>query len=125
VKSFCEIKPVVSSEWSEKQFFTTDELRFSESTIYENVFQVYPNPVSQSAVISFSIEEASSVMIELMDVNGKSLNVIVKKDFSAGSHELIFSVRSPSGNRESLPAGIYFLQLKTNEGMMMKKIALE
>ncbi len=125
VKSFCDIQPVVSSDWSEKQFFTTDELRFSESTIYENVFQVYPNPVSQSAVISFSISEASSVMIELMDVNGRSVSVIAHKDFSAGSHEVTFSVRSPSDNRASLPAGIYFLQLKTREGVMMKKIALE
>ena len=64
-------------------------------------------------------------MVELMDVNGKSLKVIVKKEFSAGSHEFTFSVRSPSDNRESLPAGICFLQLKTNESMMIKKIALE
>jgi hypothetical protein len=118
VKAFCAIQPVVASDWSEKQFFTTDYLRLSDGTGYETMIELYPNPVYQSATISFSLNESSPVVIELMDVNGKSLNVIVKKDFSAGSHELIF-------NRESLPAGIYFLQLKTNEGMMMKKIALE
>jgi hypothetical protein len=40
------------------------------------------------------------------------------RHYSAGSHKVAF-------NRESFPAGIYFLQLKTNEGMMMKKLALE
>lgn len=53
-----------------------------------------------------------------MDVNGRSLRVIAKKDFSTGSHEVIF-------NRKSLLAGIYFLQVKTNEGVMMKKVVIE
>ncbi len=53
-----------------------------------------------------------------MDVNGKSLKVIDHKKFTQGSHEVTF-------NRESLPAGIYFLQLKTNEGVMIKKLVIE
>ncbi len=118
VKSFCEINPVVSSEWSEKQFFTTDDLRLSEGTIHETTFELYPNPVSQSATISFSLNEASPVIIEILDVNGRSLKVIADENFSEGSHEIKF-------NRESLSAGIYFLQLKTNEGVMMKTVVIE
>jgi len=52
VKTICGVYPIVSSDWSEKQFFTTDLLRLA--TINETMFEVYPNPVSQSATVSFS-----------------------------------------------------------------------
>ncbi|MBK9730997.1 MAG: T9SS type A sorting domain-containing protein [Chitinophagaceae bacterium] len=117
VKSICEIDLVVSSEWSEKQFFTTDDLRLSEMADDEMKFSVYPNPISSSATVTFFLSKESNVTIEMMDVNGRSLRVITKKDFSAGNHEVIF-------NRESLVGGIYFLQLKTNEGVMRKKLIL-
>ena len=117
-KSFCDIQPVVSSDWSEKQFFTTDELRLSDGTIDETMFELYPNPVSQSTTVSFSLNEASFVIIEIMDINGRSLRVITNNNFSAGIHEVTY-------NCESLIAGIYFLQLKCNEGLMMKKVMIE
>ncbi|MBK6484808.1 MAG: T9SS type A sorting domain-containing protein [Chitinophagaceae bacterium] len=118
VKSFCDIQPVVSSDWSEKQFFTTDDLRLSDADVDEMKFSVYPNPLSSSATVSFFLTEESNVTIELMDVNGRSLRVIAHEDFSAGTHEVTF-------NRESLVAGIYFLQTKTNAGVMMKTVVIE
>jgi hypothetical protein len=116
VKSICGVNPIISSDWSEKQFFITDDLRLQ--AIPETTVEVYPNPVSQSATISFSLTEGSSVVIELMDVNGRSLRVIAGADFSEGNHDVTF-------NRESLSAGIYFLQMRTNEGVMMKKMVVE
>ncbi len=118
VKSICGVHPIDASEWSEKQFFTTGDLRLSESTIGETSLEVYPNPVSQSATVSFFLPEALSVFIELKDVNGRSLKVIADADFSEGNHEVTF-------NRESLIAGIYFLQIKTYEGVLMKKIIMD
>ncbi|MBP9882066.1 MAG: T9SS type A sorting domain-containing protein [Chitinophagales bacterium] len=118
VKSFCDIQPVVTSDWSEKQFFTTDELRLSEADVDEMNFSIYPNPLSSSATVSFFLTEESNVTIELMDVNRRSIRVIANKSFSAGTHEVTI-------NRESLVAGIYFLQLKTNAGVMMKKMVIE
>ena len=117
VKSICDVLPIDPSDWSEKQFFTTDDLRLSETTVHETM-EVYPNPVSQSATVSFFLTEGSSVRIELMDVNGRALKVIVDENFLAGSYAITF-------NRESLSAGIYFLQMKTNEGVMMKKMIME
>jgi hypothetical protein len=84
----------------------------------EAVFEVRPNPISQTATVTFSLNEESPVAIQVMDVNGRSLKVIAQKDFSEGRHQIIF-------NRESLSAGIYFIQLKANEGVMMKKLVIE
>ncbi len=93
-------------------------MRLGDIPLEETIFEVYPNPISQSAIVSFSLNEESPVVIQIMDVNGRSLKVIAQKDFSQGSHEATF-------NRESLPAGVYFLQLKTNEGVMMKNMVIE
>ena len=41
-----------------------------------------------------------------------------QRNFSEGIHEVTF-------NRKSLSTGIYFLQLKINKGVMMKKVIIE
>lgn len=79
---------------------------------------VYPNPISSSATVSFFLNETSEVRIDLLDVNGRSLKVIAEMNFSSGTHEITFL-------RESLQAGIYFLQLRTNEGVILKKVVAE
>jgi hypothetical protein len=119
VKSICGVLPVVSSDWSTKQYFTTGDFTLSESIVHETTSsEVYPNPISEAATVSFFSTEASPVVIELIDVNGRSLKVIADENFSEGKHEVTF-------NRESLSAGIYFLQMKTDEGVMMKKLIVQ
>jgi hypothetical protein len=115
-KSICSQEPFVSSEWSEKQSFATDPLRID--AVHETTFEVYPNPVSQSAIISFSLNEGSPVVMQIIDVNGRSIRVIADENFSDGGHDVTF-------DRESLAAGIYFLQVKTDQGVTTKKMVLE
>jgi hypothetical protein len=123
VRSVCSSQKIVLSGWSVKQFFTTSSLSVAtvEKTVLhsQNSFgEVYPNPVSQSATVSFSLIKASHMIITIMDVHGRSLKMIANKDFSQGVHQITF-------NRESLMGGIYFLQIKTNHDVMTKKILIE
>jgi hypothetical protein len=83
-----------------------------------NVFAVNPNPVTQSATISFSLNKPSHVTFTIADAKGSILKIITDKDFSEGTHTANF-------NRGSLAAGIYYLQLKNNNGITMKKIIIE
>ncbi len=115
VKSVCSKSPEIFSENSKQGRFATDLLRVSGNDV---MFEVYPNPVSQTATVSFLLNVGSTVVIQILDVNGRSLKVIAQNAFSQGSHEITF-------NRESLSAGIYFVQLITNEGVMMKKLVIE
>jgi hypothetical protein len=62
---------------------------------------VYPNPVSQSATLSFSLAKTSPVKLAIIDVRGRSLKMIADKNFSEGVHKIVF-------NRESLVSGVYF-----------------
>jgi hypothetical protein len=118
VRAVCSQSPAIYSDSSAEERFTTSPLRLGKGIMKDAVVEVYPNPVSQSATVSFSLIEESSVEIQVMDVNGRSLKVIAQEDFSQGSHEVTF-------NRESLSTGIYFIQLKTIEGIVMKKLVFE
>ncbi len=121
VRSVCNTQQRITSPWSVKQTFTTG---FSSNAIaktipvQENSFEVNPNPVSQSAVISFSLAKASSVSITIGDVKGRILKVVANESFSAGHYKINFS-------RESLTAGTYYLQLKSDSGVIMKKFIIE
>jgi hypothetical protein len=117
VKSVCSISPLITSEGSERAEFTTAPLKLGEVG-NETMFEIYPNPVSQSATVSFSLNEASPVVLEILDINGKSLQVFANADFSAGNHELIL-------HRELLNSGIYFLKMKTSEGAIIKKLVID
>ncbi|HUM47102.1 MAG TPA: T9SS type A sorting domain-containing protein [Chitinophagales bacterium] len=125
VKSVCDVEPFVASEWSEKQFFTTDILRLSEQPVEEMVLDqegipgaVYPNPFSSAATVSFFLKEASDVELEIIAISGSAVKIIATKNFPAGNNAI-------SLDRGSLRAGVYLLQLKTSEGVMTKKIVME
>jgi hypothetical protein len=79
---------------------------------------VYPNPLSQSATIAFSLSQPTPVVISIMDANGKVLQIVADENFLEGSYEVIF-------NRGSLIAGIYFLQVKMSQGVMMYKMVID
>lgn len=83
-----------------------------------NSLNVFPNPVSAYTTVSFLLSTASDVTIELIDVNGRMVNILAKKKFPAGKHDLTF-------HRNAISAGIYFLQVKTIEGISMKKLVIE
>ena len=120
VKSVCNVQKQVTSPWSVKQIFTAASSSDAVGkTILNNTnaFQINPNPVSQSAVISFSVSKASHVTIIVADTRGRSLKIIADANFSEGNHKINF-------NRESLAAGIYYLQLKSNDNVTMKKIII-
>ena len=122
VKSICSVNPIVSSEWSEKQFFTTLPLRTTEEpesfTTHDSRFTFSPNPFSSSTTISFSLKEDSHVTIELFDLEGRKINALFDENLNAGSHEIKF-------DREQLASGIYFLELKTSKVSFMEKLVAE
>src|SRR5207344_232878 len=96
------------------QTFTTGSLK-ADASYGEAFFEVYPNPVTSTATISFSIAQDSYVQIELYDITGSKLQTVLDANVSAGSQVIGL-------NRDQLNAGIYFLRLSLNNEVMMKKV---
>lgn len=70
--------------------------------------QNYPNPFSNNTEISYELNQAQDVTIEIMDITGKTLMRFDEGRKSAGTHKYNF-------NGDALETGIYFYTLKAGQ----------
>ncbi|MCX6162480.1 MAG: T9SS type A sorting domain-containing protein [Ignavibacteriae bacterium] len=77
----------------------------------------YPNPFNPSTTISYTLKESSYVKLSVYDRLGREVKTLVEDQQNAGTHTVEF-------NGSSLPSGIYFFRIKTNERTEVKKMIL-
>jgi hypothetical protein len=65
----------------------------------------YPNPFNPSTTISYSLPENSSVMIEIVDMTGRSVTSLINETLSAGHHNVVWNGRNSNGKQ--VASGIY------------------
>ena len=73
---------------------------------------VYPNPFSQSTIITIP-NIISSYNLNLYDITGQK--VLEEKEFIAETYEL---------KRGSLSKGVYFLEIQTNSNKYIKRVVV-
>jgi hypothetical protein len=78
-------------------------------------FKVYPNPITNQSVISFQTQTSGKVNLSVFDIHGRKISSMVDKTLPAGSYNYPLEKNLPSD-------GIYFLRLKTQEGISTQKI---
>ena len=77
--------------------------------------QVYPNPVSDKAVVRYQLSEASPVAITITDMMGR---VVTQQNLSNQSAGLYIEELDMA----SFPAGVYLCRLQTAKGMETTKL---
>ncbi|MEN8958426.1 MAG: T9SS type A sorting domain-containing protein [Flavobacteriales bacterium] len=90
--------------------FSTIELEKKSS-----LFQNYPNPASGITTISYSLENESSALIEMIDITGKKVFTSVQGKRNPGNYSLEI-------NTADLNSGIYFYSLIVNGDRITKKM---
>lgn len=80
------------------------------------IAEIFPNPAHEQLVIKFSAAPSSNTSISLSDLNGKVLQQ--KKIKSVGENQETIDV-------SQYVAGSYFLKLKINNQVVVKKIIIE
>ncbi len=85
--------------------------------LQDGLIDNYPNPISVDGTLSFELGSSSKVNIELVDTTGRLVKTLFEGDKSAGQHQLRF-------HRGSLPAGVYFVLMKTRTGLQRKAITI-
>jgi len=79
---------------------------------------IYPNPVKQSAVISYAIPFSNYFTLTVHDILGKKIQTLVNEYQKQGDYYINF-------NAGNLPDGIYFYKLHTGSDFIeTKKIIL-
>ncbi len=79
--------------------------------------QNYPNPVNGNTTIRYRIAEKGKVKLELFNILGQRVNVLVNKELKPGSYEY----RLGMGR---LSSGIYYYRLTTAKHVKVKKLTL-
>ncbi|MTI88671.1 MAG: DUF1501 domain-containing protein [Balneolaceae bacterium] len=79
--------------------------------------QNYPNPFNPKTNISFTLDKAMVVQLNVYDINGRLVQQLVHKKMRSGTHTLSF-------NGQHLASGTYFYELKTPAATETKKMTL-
>ena len=69
-----------------------------------SLLQNYPNPFNNSTTIKYRLSKTSNVSIEIFDILGNKVELLVAKIKDAGDHEV-------SWNAGSYSSGLYFARL--------------
>lgn len=77
----------------------------------------YPNPFNPSTEISFTLPQASHVLLEVYNVSGQLVDVLADGQHGAGEHIITWD----GSGRAS---GIYFYRLQTDNALQTKKMLL-
>jgi len=83
------------------------------ATLLEN----YPNPFSGSTTIRYSVSADAAVELNVMDLLGNKVAALENGRRSAGSYSI-------NWNAENAAAGMYLLQMRTNNTVTIKKIII-
>lgn len=94
------------------------ELDIEDITATTIGLQVYPNPTSDHAVISFQLNKNANVSIGLYDVIGKQIGFVEQK-LGAEQHQINLSDLS-----SHLNAGVYLIQVNVDGVLSNKKIII-
>lgn len=79
--------------------------------------QNYPNPFNASTTISYYLRENSDVRLEIADILGRVVAVLVRENQTAGEHSVIW-------NGDDKSSGIYFYRLKAGNSSETRKMIL-
>jgi hypothetical protein len=79
--------------------------------------QNYPNPFAHSTIFPYQIQKSGNVSFRIIDMAGKELRIIDEGKLSPGKYNLEI-------NSEKLKNGIYFLQMKSDQGIITRKMVV-
>jgi len=79
--------------------------------------QNYPNPFNAATTIQYNLPEASTVTIDIYDINGRKVTGLFNGIQPAGSHQVIWDANDVS-------TGMYFYKLQANDYTETKKMVL-
>lgn len=82
-----------------------------------SLLQNYPDPFNPSTVIGYQLLTNSFVTLEVYDMLGREVKILVNERQTSGYHSVTF-------NAGSLPSGVYFYRLQDGTFSSTKKLLL-
>ena len=103
-----------SDVWSFSVLITGVEADGQIPTVY-SLSQNYPNPFNPSTVIRYGLPQKAHVRLEVFNVLGQTVALLVDEDQGEGYHEVKFDATG-------LATGLYLYRVKSGEFVQTKKL---
>nr|NIW49209.1 T9SS type A sorting domain-containing protein [Gammaproteobacteria bacterium]NIX58968.1 T9SS type A sorting domain-containing protein [candidate division Zixibacteria bacterium] len=81
------------------------------------LYQNYPNPFNPATTIRFGLPQTTKVRLEIYNLIGQRVAILVDEEMKAGFHEVKFDGRD-------MASGMYFYRLKAQDFIKTKKMLL-
>ena len=81
------------------------------------LYPPYPNPFNPTVQIRFVLPGRMAVRLEIFDLLGQRLDVVVDEVLDAGSHAMRF-------DGADLASGVYIVRLATPSGVLVRRMVL-
>ncbi len=103
-----------------KNLFETGPINtlFIDITLYQN----YPNPFNPRTIIRYFLPEPCYVKIEVFDMVGNRVTVLMDKAQASGSHRVDWNGHDANGY--AVASGVYFYRLTAGKKTLSKKMIL-
>lgn len=76
----------------------------------QQAVHIFPNPFSESTIINYTLQSASTVEITLLDLGGKQIKILSQQEQPKGRQQVIIDKSTLS-----LASGMYILNLRINK----------
>ena len=93
------------------------EITKNTNPVSFSILSNYPNPFNPTTTIQFSVSTMTIASLGIYDISGKLVETLVRGDFEAGEHEVIWNAVNHS-------SGIYFVELTSGKNRSVQKLVL-
>jgi len=83
--------------------------------VYAIDWNLYPNPASGQVTVAFSLQNASSVGIQVIGLDGRVCRLVAPQLYAAGKHQATLDT-------QGLGTGIYIVQIQTADGTASRRL---
>jgi flagellar hook assembly protein FlgD len=82
----------------------------------------YPNPFNPSTAIAFTLDQAGAVRLEIYDLRGRLVAMLVDEVLPAGRHEVMWDGTDSSGR--AMSSGVYLSRFEANGHVAHGRLSL-
>lgn len=87
-----------------------------------HLYQNYPNPFNPFTKISYILPKVSKVKLEILDILGKLIRMLVNEKEEAGMYSVTWDAKD--SNEHDMPSGVYIYRLQAGDFVHSRKMIL-
>ena len=115
---FTNLNFYVDTSSTDGAIFINTNISVAVNEKKEFSFTIYPNPFIEFITVDYSLPADAHVKLELYDLNGKAVAVLMNGKQTSGSHEMQYETK-----QFGLADGTYLLRLQIDNNVYLKKIS--